>query len=178
MKSVKIAAAVLVFGTIAAPLSASAQIFDGNNLLGTAIGAGIGGALGSNIAGGGVQDEGTAIGAVVGGLLGYGIANRSRSGNYGPYYGSGYQGASRYGSYGYGGYGGYGGYSGYSGYNTHYYSPPVMPAPQYVYGGSVVSQVYTVPTYHTYTYTPAPVVHQVQRRVVYTAPPVYTNCGC
>lgn len=56
--------------------------FSGNNLLGAGIGAGLGGAIGSNLAGSGNRQEGTAIGAVLGGLAGYGIAN-ARSNRYG-----------------------------------------------------------------------------------------------
>ncbi len=52
--------------------------FTGNSLLATGVGAGIGGAIGSNLAGSGVRQEGTAIGAVLGGLAGYGLANRGQ----------------------------------------------------------------------------------------------------
>ena len=81
------ASALLAF---AAP--AQAQFFgpgvDNSTVLGGLTGAGIGGALGSNIAGSGNRDEGTAIGALVGGLAGAAYGN-SRSNYYGnPYAGS------------------------------------------------------------------------------------------
>ena len=63
------------------PATAQAQLFgglDNGTLLGGAAGAGLGGVIGSNLAGSGVQDEGTAIGAVLGGLAGASFAN-SRS---------------------------------------------------------------------------------------------------
>ncbi|NNC36276.1 MAG: hypothetical protein EX271_09320 [Acidimicrobiales bacterium] len=196
MNKLKLALAVCAAATVLAPLSASAQVFDGRNLIGTGIGAGIGGAIGSNLAGGGVQDEGTAIGALVGGAIGYGIANSTRpSNNYGPYrgnYGSTYGGnygpaygghhganhggyygggASRYGNnYPGSGYNHGGGYA-YEYYNSYGYTAPTqvyMPAPQYVYGGHVVSQVYTVPQYTTYTYIQQPTI--VSRPSTYVAP--------
>ena len=72
------------------PATAQAQLFgglDNGTLLGGTVGAGIGGAIGSNLAGSGVRDEGTAIGAVIGGLAGAAYAN-SRSSYYGnPYAG-------------------------------------------------------------------------------------------
>lgn len=198
MKNFKLALAVCAAATVLAPLSASAQIFDGRSLIGTGIGAGIGGAIGSNLAGGGVQDEGTAIGALVGGAIGYGIANNSRSGgqfgpyrgdygstyggNYGPIYG-GHQGSNHGGYYGGGtsrygsnypgsGYNIGGGYT-YESYNSYGYTAPApapvyMPPAQYVYGGNVVSQVYTVPQYTTYTYTQQPTI--VSRPSTYVAP--------
>lgn len=51
--------------------------FNQRNLIGTGIGAGLGGVIGSNIAGSGQRQEGTAIGAALGGLAGYTIANRT-----------------------------------------------------------------------------------------------------
>lgn len=58
--------------------------FTGNSLLGTVAGAGIGGVIGSNLAGSGVQQEGTAIGALIGGLAGNALTSgRSRYGNRG-----------------------------------------------------------------------------------------------
>ena len=76
--------------------------FSGNNLLGSAIGAGLGGAIGSNLAGSGQRQEGTAIGAVLGGLAGYGLSNRGRSrygnqGFTGPAYGGPIYGGPAYG---------------------------------------------------------------------------------
>ena len=56
--------ATAVAALLAIPATAQAQ-FDGTTLLGSAIGAGLGGVIGSNLAGDGVQDEGTAIGAVL-----------------------------------------------------------------------------------------------------------------
>ncbi|WP_154813637.1 hypothetical protein [Hellea balneolensis] len=60
--------------------------FNGRNLIGAGVGAGLGGVIGSNLAGTGVQQEGTAIGALLGGAAGYALANRgsSRYGNLGP----------------------------------------------------------------------------------------------
>jgi len=199
MNKLKLSLAVCAASVVLAPMSASAQMFDGRSLIGTGIGAGIGGAIGSNLAGGGVQDEGTAIGALLGGAIGYGIANRGQSGaNYGPYrgdYGSTYGG--HYGSaHGHGYHGGYSGgasrygnnypgnvygyRNGYSyGYHntSSYYAPAPAPAylppAQYVYGGSVVSQVYTVPQYSSYTYTPQPVINTVQTQVVSSPPSTY-----
>jgi len=72
------------------PATAQAQLFgglDNNTLLGGTVGAGLGGAIGSNLAGSGQRDEGTAIGAALGGLAGAAYAN-SRSNYYGnPYAG-------------------------------------------------------------------------------------------
>ena len=155
---------------IAFAVPASAQIIDGDRLLGTAIGAGIGGAIGSNLAGGGVQDEGTAIGAVLGGMAGYAIAgSRGHSRYGGPSYGGygqnyGHYGASRYGSGGYGHhYQGayYGGYSG-ANYGAYYAPAPVyMPGPQYVHSGQYVTNVYPGPTYVYRTVT-QPATVQIQ----------------
>ena len=195
MNRFKLSLAVCAASVVLAPLSASAQMFDGRSLIGTGIGAGIGGAIGSNLAGGGVQDEGTAIGALLGGAIGYGIANRGQSGgNFGPYrgdYGSTYGG--NYGSaYGYNG-GFSGGASRYgsnhpgsshnynSGYSYGYHNassyyvpaPTYLPPAQYVYGGNVVSQVYTVPQYSTYTYTPQPVINTVRTQVISSPPSTY-----
>ncbi len=76
--------------------------FSGNSLLGTTAGAGIGGVIGSNLAGRGQRQEGTAIGAVVGGLAGYALTNRSsRYGNQGV--GGGNFGGGNYIPAGYGG---------------------------------------------------------------------------
>jgi len=160
----KAISAGLLAGAFLIPTSASAQMFDGRTLLGAGIGAGLGGVLGSNLAGGGVQQEGTAIGAVLGGLAGAAIANSGRGG---------YRGSSRYGNnwrgnYGYNG-GGYNYRYGYSyGYNNGGYAYPQtyqLPATQYVYGGHVVSDVYTVRDWTTHVYHPAPrpipVIHKV-----------------
>ena len=57
--------------------------FNGRNLAGTAVGAGLGGVIGSNIAGSGQRQEGTAIGAVIGGLAGYSLANGRSNSRYG-----------------------------------------------------------------------------------------------
>ena len=72
LSSATIAALALI------PASASAQFsgFNGNTVLGGAAGAGIGGVLGSQIAGSGNRTEGAVIGAVLGGLGGSAIANR------------------------------------------------------------------------------------------------------
>lgn len=68
------------------PTAASAQMFGGPNFnSNTLIGAVAGGALGSNLAGSGVQQEGTAIGAVLGGLAANAYTNRGSS-----RYGGGY----------------------------------------------------------------------------------------
>ena len=199
MNKFKLTLAICAASALLAPISASAQMFDGRSIIGTGIGAGIGGAIGSNLAGGGVQDEGTAIGALVGGAIGYGLANSTRGGgNYGPYrgdygstyggnygpahggYNTGYNtGASRYGSnypgngYGYSNSGYSNSYSYGSSYsNSSYYTsapaPVYFPQPQYVYGGNVVSQVYTVPHYTTYSYTP-----QVRTQIIRSAPSQY-----
>jgi len=75
--------------------------FNQRNLIGTGIGAGLGGVIGSNIAGSGQRQEGTAIGAALGGLAGYTIANRTAQrpmrygsmpqySSYGPSYGPSY----------------------------------------------------------------------------------------
>lgn len=70
--------------------------FNSRNLVGTAIGAGVGGAIGSNLAGSGQRQEGTAIGAVLGGAAGYSLATRTaRPRYYGPSYsGNVYSGGS------------------------------------------------------------------------------------
>ena len=85
MKSLYLGAAIAALSL--APATAQAQVFpnnfDGDTLAGGLIGAGVGGAIGSNLAGGGVQDEGTAIGAALGGLAGANIANSRRGGGYG-----------------------------------------------------------------------------------------------
>lgn len=112
-----VAAAVLIIGATGA---ANAQInFDrGSDFAYTGGGALIGGIIGSNVAGGGVQDEGTAIGAVIGGLAGNYIGNRVQArqdaqayygggygyqggyaGNYAGSNGNSYGGSSRYGDY-------------------------------------------------------------------------------
>lgn len=163
--------ATAIAALLCVPATAHAQ-FDGRTLVGGAIGAGIGGVIGSNLAGGGVQDEGTAIGAVLGGLAGASIANRTRS-NYGNYYGGGhgyghgnaygggygYAGRSRYGSgYSYGSghsYGGghsghgYGGGYGYGGGNVGGgfapVSAPVYPT-YYAPSGQYVTSTYSYPT--------------------------------
>ena len=75
-----------VAALVALPVTAQAQFFgsgfDNSSVLGGLAGAGIGGALGSNLAGSGNRDEGTAIGAALGGLAGVGFGNsRSRYGN-------------------------------------------------------------------------------------------------
>ena len=53
--------------------------FNGRNLAGTTIGAGLGGVIGSNLAGSGQRQEGTAIGAVLGGAAGYALANDAQT---------------------------------------------------------------------------------------------------
>ena len=49
--------------------------FSGQSLFGTLAGAGVGGAIGSNLAGSGVREEGTAIGALIGGIAGYALSD-------------------------------------------------------------------------------------------------------
>ena len=88
----KLAILTLALPALAFAAPAHAQFFgptvDNNTVIGGLAGAGIGGAIGSNIAGSGNRDEGTAIGALIGGLAGAGIGNR-RSNFYGnPYAGS------------------------------------------------------------------------------------------
>ena len=88
----KLAILALTLPALAVAAPAHAQFFgptvDNNTVIGGLAGAGIGGAIGSNIAGSGNRDEGTAIGALIGGLAGAGIGNR-RSNYYGnPYAGS------------------------------------------------------------------------------------------
>ena len=58
--------------------------FNGRNLVGTGIGASLGGVIGSNLAGSGQRQEGTALGAVLGGAAGYALSNR-RTSPYGSY---------------------------------------------------------------------------------------------
>ena len=126
-----------LFGTAAAvallatPAIANAQVnFDNrNDYYATGAGAVLGGVIGSNLAGSGVQDEGTAIGAVLGGVLGNAIGNATGYGQNASYGAQGYgYGAQGYGVQGYGvqgygygaqGYGApaYGGVNG-SGYYT------------------------------------------------------------
>lgn len=111
------------------------------NTLGAGIGAGLGGVIGSNLAGSGVQQEGTAIGAVLGGLAGAAIANRTdrnRGGVYSPTYGGG----APYGTFGYG--------------------PAPMPAPHPVPAPYYTGQYVTGPVIHQRVYRPAPVVRYVQ----------------
>ena len=67
------------------PATAQAQLFgglDNGTLLGGTVCAGLGGAIGSNLAGAGQRDEGTAIGAALGGLAGAAYGN-SRSNYFG-----------------------------------------------------------------------------------------------
>jgi outer membrane lipoprotein SlyB len=90
--------------------------FSGQSFLGTAVGAGLGGALGSNLAGSGQRQEGTAIGALIGGVAGYALSD-----NRGAFSGRGYnQPAYSQPAYGYGG-----------GYAP--VARPVQPAPVYNY---------------------------------------------
>ena len=143
-------------GALMLPTTAQAQMFDGNTL----IGAGLGGVLGSQLAGSGARTEGSYIGAALGGLIGSSMSRRnSRYG--GGYYGGGnYQGGLRGHSYYGGSYGTFGG--------TYY---PSMPAPHYVRGPNVV-QTYTYPSMRTYVYQPAPRIIQppVVRHVYHPAP--------
>lgn len=74
-----------------APTTAHAQLFggfDNSTVLGGLAGAGIGGAIGSNLAGSGNRDEGTAIGAALGGLAGAAYGNRQSNFYGNPYAGS------------------------------------------------------------------------------------------
>lgn len=74
-----------------APTTAHAQLFggfDNSSVLGGLAGAGIGGAIGSNLAGSGNRDEGTAIGAALGGLAGVAYGNRNSRYGGNPYAGS------------------------------------------------------------------------------------------
>jgi len=69
---------LFIFRPIAAmaliPATASAQ-FNTDTIFGGSAGAGIGGVIGSQIAGSGNRTEGAVIGAVVGGLAGSTLAN-------------------------------------------------------------------------------------------------------
>ncbi|WP_017932243.1 glycine zipper 2TM domain-containing protein [Robiginitomaculum antarcticum] len=166
-----VAAATLCFGAASA---ANAQInFDrGSDYAYTGGGAVIGGVIGSNVAGGGVQDEGTAIGAVIGGLAGNYIGNQiqarqdarayygpqyengygSQGGygaNYGASYGNSYGGSSRYGNYNVGvPAGGYetAGRYGYSqsGYSSGGYAPVSYSNGGYMNGGYAAGGYNTV----------------------------------
>ncbi|MCF6221593.1 MAG: hypothetical protein L3J65_10820 [Robiginitomaculum sp.] len=188
----KIITATLFTGALMLSTSASAQLFGGNNgntLLGAGIGASLGGVLGSNLAGTGVQQEGTAIGALLGGIAGASLANSggSRYGGsgssgrygdfvpaYGPGYGNGY-GMSSYGAFG----GSYARGNAYSyGYNYPLAAP--MPAPQYIRGGSLVN-TYIIPhtSYKVYHPAPAPKIKYehiyqpqqvITKRIVHSAP--------
>ncbi len=85
--SITVAAAALLL----APTTANAQLFgglDNSTVLGGLAGAGLGGAIGSNLAGSGNRDEGTAIGAALGGLAGASFGNRNSN-----YYGNPYAGS-------------------------------------------------------------------------------------
>ncbi len=155
---------------------ASAQIYGGNGgktLLGAGIGTGLGGILGSNLAGTGVQQEGTAIGAVLGGIAGAAIANRnanrsprlrsSRYGGFMPSYGPGYGSDYRYAknrrtSVPYSTFGGsYVNTNVGTNYSGTYIQPPFVPpvywpriqpnmlrGTQYIQGPNLV-QIYTIP---------------------------------
>lgn len=184
-----------LFGTAAAvallatPAIANAQInFDNrNDYYATGAGAVLGGVIGSNLAGSGVQDEGTAIGAVVGGVLGNAIGNATGYGQNAGYGHAGYAhagyaghghsaygyGAQGYGAQGYGvqGYGApaNGGYytlgqDGYpqGGYAQGGYAPAgygaALPAPQNQFMGYVAGPVIT----QTYQQPAQP----VQQRVI------------
>ena len=187
---------------LAAAGTASAQVnFDRGADYGyTGGGALIGGIIGSNVAGSGVQDEGTAIGAVIGGLAGNYIGNRiqaRQSGGayyghqgYGAQYGGAHygHGVSHGGSYGhtqstrYGDAGAFGGGS--YPVNTGYgYGAPVAAPSGYSHGGYVAGPIQTqsyttVQHVPVQVHRPAPVRH-VQRVTVtprYVAPqPVQTS---
>ena len=80
---------LLSTATIAAmaliPATASAQFsgFNSNTVFGGAAGAGVGGVIGSQIAGSGNRTEGAVIGAVLGGLGGSALANGRSNSRYG-----------------------------------------------------------------------------------------------
>jgi len=145
--TLKLISSAALMAALIIPATANAQVFDRNVL----IGAGLGGVIGSNLAGGGVQDEGTAIGAVLGGLAGAAYSNRSNrySGGYG--YNTGFQ-------------GGLGGQPYFDGaqYGTFggNYGPMPMPAPHYINSGQYMSQTYVTPSTRTYYYQPAPQIVQ------------------
>ena len=84
-----LAAAALAVATFTAPAIAHAGNYSSNNayedckksdteaqIIGGVLGALAGGVFGSNVAGGGVQDEGTALGAAAGAAAGIAIANK------------------------------------------------------------------------------------------------------
>ena len=73
--------------------------FNGRNLAGAGIGAGLGGIIGSNLAGSGVRQEGTALGAVLGGAAGFALANRGSS-RYGGLQDGGFSGGFNGGGFG------------------------------------------------------------------------------
>ena len=150
----KLISGAALMAALIIPATANAQMFDRNVL----IGAGLGGVIGSNLAGGGVQDEGTAIGAVLGGLAGAAYSNKSsRYGGYSSGYN--YGGGSGYG-YNSGFQGGLGGQPYFGGNYGGSYAPAPMPAPQYIHSGQYVSRTYVTPSTRTYYYQPAPQIVQ------------------
>jgi len=166
--------------------------FNGNNLVGAGLGAGLGGVIGSNLAGSGVRQEGTAIGAVLGGAAGYAIANSrqqaSRYGGVGPQggfapagagfgpAGPGFVGAPGFGAPGFVGAPGFGapGFVGAPGFGAPGFGTPVLPrapfvsGPQFVPSGQYISGPIVPVTRYV---QPAPRrVIVSQPRTVYVAP--------
>ena len=184
LRSLTLGVAVTAF---VSPASAQFLGLDNDGLVGGAVGAGIGGVIGSNLAAGDVQDEGTALGAVIGGIAGYAIASGSNGSRYGNYGGHGYSSG-----YGYAPYSGYSGghsygysqqnyYTGYSNYPAYVPSyPQTMPCggysgcsgPQFIPSGQYSSHIIPGPSY-TYYETVLPSYTYVQPVQVYQ-PPVQT----
>ena len=135
--------------------------FNGSNLAGTVIGAGLGGAIGSNLAGSGVRQEGTAIGAALGGLAGYALANGRSNARYGSGPVPGY-GPVGYGPRGPVGPIGPNGLIPVGGPVNGGFIPagPVSTGPTYVHSGRYLTNTYPVPS-----------VRSIQQRTVFVATP-------
>ena len=154
--------------------------FNGRNLAGAGIGAGLGGIIGSNLAGSGVRQEGTALGAVLGGAAGYALANRgsSRYGGFGPqggFNGGGFAGGPVGGGFGPAGPGFVGGpVIGGPGFGAPGFGAPVLPnapfmgGPQFVPSGQFISGP-IMPVTRFVQPAPRPVILS-QPRTVFTAP--------
>lgn len=193
---IRTAAIIGLVSASAMPAMAQINFNDRGDYYATGAGAVVGGAIGSNLAGGGVQDEGTAIGAVLGGAVGNYLYNqatepRFSNGYYGgqnygqPYYGQGYPAPAQ--NYGYGypsapiGYSGssrYGdqGYSSSSRYGDSRYgdyyeggASDYEYGEYYYYGGnqSVAAQPALPPvTYQHMGYVAGPIITQTYRAPV------------
>ena len=161
--------------------------FNGRNLLGTAVGVGLGGAIGSNLAGSGVREEGTALGALIGGVAGYALSNRRAGGAWNGYGGYGYD-APAYAPVG-GPVGGYGGSYG-GGFQQPVYSQPTYVQPSYraptttTFAGYVPGRTYTTqstftqPTYSQPTYSQPTYVQPSPLPVVPTTTSYYYSHSC